>query len=176
MLKSVLIPVLAIGWLVASAEEDGVSKATKINLAGGKKVFQTYCIACHGEKGKGDGPAGMAMKPRPRNFTDTAFISKEPKMKMYGVISEGGKKYGYSPMMAAWGRSIKPDQINDVLAYVLTFSEEPAKAIAHVMGKEKETEKTAKPAVEDSTKTMTQVTSKDKKDKRKDKTKSDEEK
>ena len=182
MLKSVLIPILAIGWLMGFADEDGASKAKKVNLAGGKKVYQTYCIACHGEKGKGDGPAAMALTPKPRNFTDTALISKEPKMKMYSVISEGGKKYGYSPMMAGWSKSIKPEQINDVLAYVLTFSEDPAKAVAQVMGKEnemagKETEKKAKVASEDSTKVIAQATGKEKKKKKgKEQVKDEEEK
>ena len=139
MLKRVLIPVLAMGLLVGVADEGIASKAKKINLAAGKKVYQTYCIACHGEKGKGDGAAAAALTPKPRNFTDTAFVSKEPRMRMYNIISEGGAKNGLSPMMAAWGKAIKPDQLNDVLAYVLTFSEAPAKATAQVMDKEKET-------------------------------------
>ncbi len=137
MLKRVLIPALTMG-LVMGFADDSATKAKKISLAGGKKVYQTFCIACHGEKGKGDGAAGMAMTPKPRNFTDTAFINKEPKMRMYSVITDGGKKNGLSPMMAAWGKTIKPDQINDVLAYVLTFGEDSTKAIAHVMNKEKE--------------------------------------
>lgn len=30
--------------------------ATKVNLAHGEALFQTYCAVCHGKDGKGDGP------------------------------------------------------------------------------------------------------------------------
>jgi mono/diheme cytochrome c family protein len=35
----------------------------------GKKIFQQNCAICHGTKGKGDGIAGMSLKPRPTNLT-----------------------------------------------------------------------------------------------------------
>jgi mono/diheme cytochrome c family protein len=133
MLTKILIPVLAMGLALGFSE----TSAKKVNLAAGKKTFQTFCFTCHGAKGKGDGPAGMSLNPKPRNFTDTAFMSKESKEKMYSVIADGGKKNGLSPMMAAWKTSLKPDQINDVLAYVLTFSEDSTKAIKDVMDKGK---------------------------------------
>ncbi len=135
MLGKVSISILALGLAMGFSDE---AKAKKLNLAGGKKTYQTFCFTCHGAKGKGDGPAGASLKPKPRNFTDTAFISKESKQKMYDVISEGGKKNGLSPMMAPWKASLKPDQINDVLAYVLTFSEDSTKAFKDVMDKGKE--------------------------------------
>ena len=38
-------------------------------LARGKVLFDENCQACHGEKGKGDGPAGKLLNPAPRDFT-----------------------------------------------------------------------------------------------------------
>lgn len=35
----------------------------------GKGVFATNCSSCHGELGRGNGPAAATMNPRPRNFT-----------------------------------------------------------------------------------------------------------
>ena len=43
----------------------GDANATKA----GKKIYNQMCAVCHGNKGKGDGIAGMAIKPRPTNFT-----------------------------------------------------------------------------------------------------------
>lgn len=38
-------------------------------VAAGKKIYGTYCAACHGAAGKGDGPAAPVLKPPPRDFT-----------------------------------------------------------------------------------------------------------
>ncbi|MBI3535876.1 MAG: c-type cytochrome [Deltaproteobacteria bacterium] len=35
----------------------------------GKAAFSIQCVACHGAEGKGNGPASLALKPPPRNFT-----------------------------------------------------------------------------------------------------------
>jgi mono/diheme cytochrome c family protein len=38
-------------------------------IARGKDLFENNCVACHGLRGNGDGPAASTMSPRPRNFT-----------------------------------------------------------------------------------------------------------
>ena len=47
-------------------------------LARGAVVYVSNCLICHGAQGKGDGPVGMALLPRPANFTamqpDTARV------------------------------------------------------------------------------------------------------
>jgi mono/diheme cytochrome c family protein len=35
----------------------------------GAKVYQDYCIGCHGPVGDGNGPAAPYLKPTPLNFT-----------------------------------------------------------------------------------------------------------
>ena len=35
----------------------------------GAATFRLYCAVCHGEKGKGNGPASSALHPRPSNLT-----------------------------------------------------------------------------------------------------------
>ncbi|MCG6957757.1 MAG: cytochrome c [Gemmatimonadetes bacterium] len=44
-------------------------RATPQAVAKGKQAFGTYCTACHGANGKGDGPAASALTPAPRDFT-----------------------------------------------------------------------------------------------------------
>ena len=39
------------------------------SIARGQKVYSEKCAFCHGETGKGDGPAAQFSSPRPRNFT-----------------------------------------------------------------------------------------------------------
>ncbi len=38
-------------------------------LARGKDLFGRNCLPCHGETGRGDGPAAATLNPRPRNLT-----------------------------------------------------------------------------------------------------------
>jgi mono/diheme cytochrome c family protein len=35
----------------------------------GSELFRQDCVQCHGELGRGDGPAAATLNPRPRNFT-----------------------------------------------------------------------------------------------------------
>jgi cbb3-type cytochrome oxidase cytochrome c subunit/cytochrome c553 len=43
--------------------------ATEADLARGKKIFQQFCIGCHGPVGDGQGPAAPYLNPPPLNFT-----------------------------------------------------------------------------------------------------------
>ena len=36
----------------------------------GKKLYSTYCLGCHGENGKGDGPAAAALPVKPADHTN----------------------------------------------------------------------------------------------------------
>ena len=38
-------------------------------LARGKALYAQTCATCHGAEGKGDGPGGKGLNPKPRNFT-----------------------------------------------------------------------------------------------------------
>lgn len=39
----------------------------------GKQVYTANCMACHGTEGDGQGPAAMALTPKPSDFTQAAF-------------------------------------------------------------------------------------------------------
>lgn len=89
--------------------------------AEGKKVYVQYCATCHGESGKGDGPASAALNPKPRNHTDKEYMSKLSDEDMMKVIKEGGASVGKSPIMPPWGPTLKDDQVKDVIAYIRTL-------------------------------------------------------
>jgi len=98
----------------------------KGDAARGEATYKAMCASCHGEKGDGTGPAGAALNPHPTNFTDAANADRLTDEYVYKVIKDGGPSVGRSPLMVAWGASLKDDQIRDVAAYVLKFK--PAKA------------------------------------------------
>ena len=39
----------------------------------GKRVYETYCVGCHGQNGLGDGEASVFLNPKPRNFVNGQF-------------------------------------------------------------------------------------------------------
>ncbi|HET6992696.1 MAG TPA: c-type cytochrome [Bacteroidia bacterium] len=67
-----------IPW-VAPKEADELANPYKDNAAetvAGKKLYTTYCVVCHGEKGKGDGPAGISLMPRPADHSSMKVQSQ----------------------------------------------------------------------------------------------------
>jgi mono/diheme cytochrome c family protein len=72
-------------------------------LARGRELFRTTCASCHGETGLGDGPAGLVLNPRPRNFhvatgwTNGARISDIYRTLQEGIVKNGMASYSYLP-------------------------------------------------------------------------------
>ena len=54
----------------------------------GKTVYMSNCSPCHGNTGKGDGPAAAALNPKPANHT-SALIQAEADGSLFYKISEG---------------------------------------------------------------------------------------
>lgn len=66
-----------------------------------EQIFSTRCAACHGEHGKGDGPASAGLDPHPRNFTDPAWQKSVTDEHIEKIIQFGGAAVGKSPAMPA---------------------------------------------------------------------------
>ena len=56
--------------------------------AAGKQIYMTTCAPCHGNTGRGDGAAAMALNPRPANYT-TSAIARESDGALFWKLSEG---------------------------------------------------------------------------------------
>ena len=54
----------------------------------GKKLYKQNCAICHGNKGLGDGIAGMSLKPKPTNLT-TAKFNKQTDGAIFWKLTEG---------------------------------------------------------------------------------------
>jgi caa(3)-type oxidase subunit IV len=97
---------------VAEAEPAGFSAAQQ---------FGTICATCHGPEGRGDGPAGVALDPKPANFTDPAFWETRDRDRIIHVIRDGAASVGGSPLMAPWGALFNEEQLGEMADYVMSL-------------------------------------------------------
>lgn len=81
----------------------------------GKAVFQQNCVICHGNAGKGDGPAAAGLTPKPANFSERLASSED---KQRNVVTNGGAAEKLSPLMPSFGEALSAQQIRDVVAFV----------------------------------------------------------
>lgn len=66
------------------------SVPTPAQIEKGKTLFSTTCSPCHGPDGKGDGPAGATLNPKPRNFHELSGWTNGPQFQsMYKTLQEG---------------------------------------------------------------------------------------
>ena len=58
----------------------------------GKAVFAQTCATCHGPEGKGDGPGGTGLTPKPKNFAEKAAWKNGTRLEaIYKTLDEGIK-------------------------------------------------------------------------------------
>jgi mono/diheme cytochrome c family protein len=92
--------------------------------ARGKGVFMKNCMVCHNVDGSGGKKLTPTGNPS-RDFRDAKFWESRTDAQVREVINKGVVKSG----MIAWKGILKPQEIEDVIAYVKTFARkaEPAR-------------------------------------------------
>jgi len=100
---------------------------TEGNIENGEKLFSNSCAACHGVSGKGDGPAAVTMKPRPKNLNDYEYMKNLTDEELFNGIKYGGASVGKSPFMPAWGSTLSDQEIIDIILYLRSLSNETDK-------------------------------------------------
>lgn len=109
------------GSISASVDLKLIKNPTPDFIANGKKIYEATCMACHGEKGLGDGTAGAMLNPKPRNLTSTEGWTNGRNIdEMYKTLQEGIIKNG----MAAYEYLPAADRLA-ILSYVRTFTQFP---------------------------------------------------
>jgi mono/diheme cytochrome c family protein len=105
----------------ASSTTSPSSKKPSIDLKQANKDFGQLCASCHGAQGKGDTPMAQALKPSPRDFSDSAWQQEKSDEHIAKVIREGGTSVGLSPMMAPWGSLLDDKRIKGLVAKIRKF-------------------------------------------------------
>lgn len=97
---------------VASAQNDA---------AAGKELFKSNCSPCHGESGRGDGPAGQALPVKPADLGERITTNHYSDQYIVDVISKGGGAVGKSNFMPAWSGALTDKQIREIAAFLRTL-------------------------------------------------------
>jgi mono/diheme cytochrome c family protein len=93
----------------------------------GKTLYQSGCIACHGEHGNGAPIASTEFK-RPGTFPDFTRCDQtttEANMQWKAIIVHGGPARGFSTIMPAFGQLLSSPDIDDLIAYLRSFCGNP---------------------------------------------------
>jgi cytochrome c oxidase cbb3-type subunit III len=113
-----LLGVLLVGKPAWAAEDDG-------GLAKARENYQTYCMKCHGESGKGDGPGAAMLNPKPRDYTDCKTMQGKKDEELFKVIKDGGDSVGLSADMQPFGGNLSDDEIHALVKFVRGFCKQP---------------------------------------------------
>ena len=82
-----------------SAEESAADERRAEAERRAERIWRERCVACHGERGTGDGKLAATLRKRPRDFTDPKWQSEEFDDELEAVIIVGGAALGHSAEM-----------------------------------------------------------------------------
>lgn len=107
----------------APATADLAISMSPANIAAGKATYQTTCSPCHGTGGKGDGPAAVALNPKPRDHTNGAYMNKLTNQHIFDIIKGGGAQFNMPGMPAQ--PQLADDTVKNVIAFVRSLAVPP---------------------------------------------------
>lgn len=116
---------LATGYLSAESMESVEAQRAKVRaFFQGMKIYESQCLPCHGERGKGDGPWSEGLAPKPRNFRSGIFKFRSTP---YGKLPTDDDlrrtiTYGISGTAMPSFKSLSEADVGAVIHYVRSFS------------------------------------------------------
>jgi len=84
-------------------------------LADAKALYIGYCGPCHGDKGRGDGPAAPGLNPKPADHT-SGIVQSETDGSLFWKLSEGRNP------MPAYKKIFTDQQRWALIAYIRTLA------------------------------------------------------
>lgn len=119
-------PVKEVASGVSMAEMEEWQNSSPELIAQGQKLYSGMggCATCHGEKGLGDGIAGAALNPKPRNFaaTPSTWTNGTSVKSIYVTLTVGVKGTG----MAGYQAMLSPKDRLALTHYVRSLNASPA--------------------------------------------------
>ena len=100
------------GMLAGSIAERsiaGQTKPPKQDVNSGEYSYRTFCASCHGESGRGDGPAAATLKASLADLTRLAARAEGdfPRDEVTRIVDGRQSLPGHNPEMPRWGRVLR---------------------------------------------------------------------
>ncbi|MBI5641960.1 MAG: cytochrome c [Deltaproteobacteria bacterium] len=110
----------------APESAQAVSEAKPGDPKAGKEIYFRYCHFCHGQRGMGDGPVGIALSPHPADFVNDSKRMAKTDPELFKSITEGIHKEvgGESMSMPRWQEILSEKERWDVLSFIRQLERE----------------------------------------------------
>ena len=108
---------------VAPKDADNIKNTIAGNagyMADAKSLYIANCAPCHGDKGRGDGPAAAGLNPRPADHSSTA-VQSESDGALYWKLSEGRAP------MPGYKKIFTDQQRWELINFIRTLAKSPKK-------------------------------------------------
>ena len=99
----------------AEARKQNPVAVNESSLAAGEKIYARRCVACHGQKGNGDGPDAVDLGIHPAKLSDPG-LREESDGELFWKITVGKKP------MPDYGRRLSPTDRWNVINYLRTLA------------------------------------------------------
>lgn len=114
--NTLVIYIVLVGFIVGYAQ---LSKWTSSSVDRGEKLYQTYCVSCHGVKGVGERPDdiyamdeyGFVAPP----MDDTGHAWHHTDEALINTILDGSPR---NPRMTAWKEVLSREDAEDLVPYI----------------------------------------------------------
>ena len=90
-----------------------------VATASGQAVFSANCATCHGDTGRGDGPAAVGLEPPPADLSDGAWVTGDGSLAAIRNVIENGSP---GTAMIGWKGTLSDAEIASVAQFVQSLS------------------------------------------------------
>lgn len=101
--------------------------AAKADEGHAVKLYNTYCVQCHGVNRDGNGINSASMAVKPRDHTDTKSMGDTPDETLFKAIKGGGLAVSKSILMPKWEGVLTDDDIKELVSYLRVVSKTTSK-------------------------------------------------
>ncbi len=106
------------------------SKMLSLKTDEGKKIYERYCIACHGADGKGDGAEAYQLETKPTDFTSgnikfksTPYGTLPSEEDIVSTLKSGVRTTAMLPQL-----QLSDEQMHEAAAYIISLMPKDQKA------------------------------------------------